>query len=61
MAYYRVDEEKRMLIAANFGTEPVELKLNYPVKKVALSNMKKSQVGEKLQLESCEVIVLECM
>ena len=61
MAYYRVDEEKRMLIAANFGTEPVELKLNYPVKRVALSNMKKSQVGEKLQLESCEVIVLECM
>ena len=61
MAYYRVDEGKRMLIAANFGTEPVELKLNYPVKRVALSNMKKSQVGEKLQLESCEVIVLECM
>lgn len=61
MAYYRVDEEKRMLIAANFGTEPVELELNYPVKKVVLSNMKKGQAGEKLQLESCEVIVLECM
>lgn len=61
MAYYRVDEEKRMLIAANFGTEPVELELNYPVKKVVLSNMKKGQAEEKLQLESCEVIVLECM
>lgn len=61
MAYYRVDEEKRMLIAANFGTEPVELELNYPVKKVVLCNMKKGQAEEKLQLESCEVIVLECM
>lgn len=60
MAYYRADGEKRMLIAANFGKEQVELELKYPVKKVVLSNAGKSQTDGRLSLDSCEVIVLEC-
>ena len=60
MAYYRVNGEKRMLIAANFGERAVELELKYPVKKVALSNMGKERVENVLKLESCEVIVVEC-
>lgn len=60
MAYYRADGEKRMLVAANFGKEQVELELKYPVKKVVLSNAGKSQTDGRLSLDSCEVIVLEC-
>lgn len=67
MAYYRADENQRMLVAANFGKEAVELKLEYPVKRLVLSNResapaeKQEKAGGILELESCEVIVLECM
>lgn len=66
MAYYRVDENKRVLVAANFGKEVAEVKLEYPIKSVVLSNQesaarKKMQKPEQiLKLGSCEVIVLEC-
>lgn len=60
MAYYREDENQRILVAANFGKEAVELKLEYPVKRVVLSNQNKAErLGQMLKLESCEVIVLE--
>ena len=38
MAYYRKDDHTRILVAANFGKESVELPLDYPVKQVLLSN-----------------------
>lgn len=62
MAFYRVDEEKRMLIAANFGREAVEVKLEYPVQRVVLSNCEKVLGNEEhtLCLKSCEVVVIEC-
>ncbi len=66
MAYYRADNEKRMLVAANFGLEAVELKLECPGRKVVLSNRESGgeDMGnvpkEKIRLESCEVLVLEC-
>lgn len=62
MAFYRVDEEKRMLIAANFGREAVEVKLEYPVQRVVLSNCEKVLDNEEhtLCLKSCEVVVIEC-
>lgn len=66
MAYYRVDETKRMLVAANFGREAAEVRLEYPVKRIVLSNQKHVSVeeGQKqekiLKLKSCEAIVLEC-
>lgn len=61
MAFYRENDDKRMLVAANFGEEPVELKLEYPVKHIALSNKNKVEnPGQKITLNSCEVIVLEC-
>ena len=60
MAYYREDGNQRMLVAANFGKEAAELKLEYPVKRVVLSNQNKVERPEQmLKLESCEVIVLE--
>lgn len=61
MAYYREDENQRILVAANFGKETVELKLEYPIKSVVLSNLSKVNKPEQiLKLKSCEVIVLEC-
>ncbi len=66
MAYYRADNEKRVLVAANFGLEAVELKLECPGRKVVLSNRESGgeDMGNvpkgKIRLESCEVLVLEC-
>lgn len=61
MAYYRVDGEKRIMIAGNFGQDKVELQSEHNVKGVLLSNQGKTQVEKVLELESCEVIVLECV
>lgn len=70
MAYYRIGDGKRILVAANFGDIPAEVKLEYPVKRVLLSNQKEEVKTQEmraaqsknsiLKLESCEVIVLEC-
>ncbi len=66
MAYYRVDSEKRVLVVANFGKEQVELKLEYPIKRVLLRNQEGAPAEDKqksehvLELKSCEVMVLEC-
>ena len=66
MAYYRVEEKKRIMVAGNFGKETVELKLDFPVKTVLLSNLKDWDMETRqvpkdiLTLESCEVVVLEC-
>ena len=61
MAYYRVLGEKRILAAANFGKERVEIPLEYPVKQIVLSNKAGvSSIKENLlTLQSCEVIVLQ--
>lgn len=73
MAYYRTNREKRILVAANFGSEPVELVLEYPAKRMLLGNMHSglplsdSQDSSEsmdstsgLKLDSCEVCVMEC-
>ena len=61
MAYYRETKSQRILVAANFGREAVSTKLEYPVKKVLLSNQNRTDCPEEmLKLDSCEVIVLEC-
>ena len=61
MAYYRKNEKQRILVAANFGKEAAELRLEYPIKRVILSNRNKIEKPEQmLNLGSCEVIVLEC-
>lgn len=61
MAYYREDEQKRVLVAANFGEETVTLKLDHPVKQILLSNQNTTEIpAQLLNLKSCEVIVLEC-
>lgn len=66
MAFYRVDAHKRILLAANFGKETTTLKLEYPMKKVILSNQGSVNIdtsehaGNTLTLRSCEVVVLDC-
>ncbi|MDD6155485.1 MAG: alpha-glucosidase [Lachnospiraceae bacterium] len=61
MAYYREDEQKQVLVAANFGEETVTLKLDHPVKRILLSNQNTTEIpAQLLNLKSCEVIVLEC-
>ena len=53
MAYYRVLGEKRILVAANFGKERVEIPLEYPVKQIVLSNKAGvSSIKENLPAES---------
>lgn len=60
MAYYRVDEKQRVLVAANFGKEPVTLALEHPAKRVIISNRDQYGCpGQSLRLDSCEVIALE--
>ena len=61
MAYYREYENQRILVVANFGKDAVELKLEYPVRGVVLSNQNRVKKPEQMMiLNSCEVIILEC-
>lgn len=64
MAYYREDENKSVLVVANFGSKEAQIRLDGSVKKVLLSNTndaEKSAVSvgaSELKLESCEVLVV---
>ena len=60
MAYYRILQGRRVLVAANFGTDTIELDWEVPAKKVLLSNKKRKNAENKLILEKCEVFVTEC-
>ena len=61
MSYYRVSDNQRILVAANFGKDAKTIELKFPVKKVVLSNVGKKEINEvSLKLDSCEVIVIEC-
>ena len=60
MAYYRILQGRRVLVAANFGTATIELDWEVPAKKVLLSNKKRTNAENKLILEKCEVFVTEC-
>ena len=60
MAYYRILQGRRVLVAANFGTDTIELDWEVPAKKVLLSNKKRTNSENKLILEKCEVFVTEC-
>lgn len=61
MAYYRVSDNQRILVAANFGKNAKTIELKFPVKKVVLSNVERKEINEvSLKLDSCEVIVIEC-
>ena len=59
MAYSRTVEGRRVLVAANLGTEPVTLQAEHPVKKVLLSNREVQEAKDTFTLGSCEVLVLE--
>lgn len=61
MAYYRMSDNQRILVAANFGKDAKTIELKFPVKKVVLSNVGRKEINEvSLKLDSCEVIVIEC-
>ena len=60
MAYYRILQGRRVLVAANFGTDTIELDWEVSAKKVLLSNKKRTNAENKLILEKCEVFVTEC-
>lgn len=62
MAFYRKDESKCILVAANFGKDAVTIKLKSEIEKVCLSNRIDGTVDcekDSLNLRSCEVVVLE--
>ena len=61
-AFYRKDAAKCILVAANFGTDAAGIELKGDVKRVLLSNQKDETVDctkNRLNLKSCEVVVLE--
>ena len=57
MAYVRSDAEKAVLVAANFGTEPVTLPV--AVKAVLLENLPAEIGAETITLAPCGVVVTE--
>ena len=62
MAFYRKNESKCILVAANFGKDAATIKLKSRIKKVWLSNRAEEMVdceADTLNLRSCEVVVLE--
>ena len=62
MAFYRKDESKCILVAANFGKDAATIKLKSEIEKVWLSNRIDGTVDcekDSLNLRSCEVDVLE--
>ena len=62
MAFYRKDESKCILVAANFGKDASTIKLKSEIEKVWLSNRIDGTVDcekDSLNLRSCEVVVLE--
>ena len=62
MAFYRKDESKCILVAANFGKDAATMKLKSGIKKVWLSNRAEEMAdceADTLNLRSCEVVVLE--
>lgn len=62
LAFYRKDAAKCILVAANFGTDVASIELKGDVKKVLLSNQTDGTVDytkNRMNLKSCEVVVLE--
>ena len=62
MAFYRKNESKCILVAANFGKDAATIKLKSRIKKVWLSNRAEEMANceaDTLNLRSCEVVVLE--
>ena len=62
MAFYRKNESKCILVAANFGKDAATIKLKSRIKKVWLSNRAEEMEdceADTLNLRSCEVVVLE--
>ena len=62
MAFYRKDESRCILVAANFGKDAATMKLKSSIKKIWLSNRTEEMVDievDTLNLRSCEVVVLE--
>ena len=62
MAFYRKDESRCILVAANFGKDATTIKLKSEIEKVWLSNRIDGTVDcekDSLNLRSCEVVVLE--
>lgn len=61
MAYYRVFNNKRILVIANFGKDTATVPVEYSFKHIILSNKGRSYLPTtSISLESCEVLVLEC-
>lgn len=64
MAFYRKDDSAHILVAANFGKKPVDIELEYMLKKVLLANRFHEEIGGTIgtiRLDSCDAVVLELM
>ena len=62
LAFYRTNAATSILVVANFGTDEASIELKGNVKRVLMSNQKNETVDytkNRLNLKSCEVVVLE--
>lgn len=62
LAFYRTDAATSILVVANFGTDAASIEVKGNVKRVLMSNQKNETVDytkNRLNLKSCEVVVLE--
>ena len=62
LAFYRTDAATSIFVVANFGTDAASIELKGNVKRVLMSNQKNETVDytkNRLNLKSCEVVVLE--
>lgn len=62
LAFYRTNAATSILVVANFGTDAASIELKGNVKRVLMSNQKNETVDytkNRLNLKSCEVVVLE--
>ena len=62
LAFYRTDAATSILVVANFGTDAASIELKGNVKRVLMSNQKNETVDytkNRMNLKSCEVVVLE--
>lgn len=60
-AFYRVTEEKKLLVLANYQTEPVTLTLHEDLGKVLINNYENVELdGNKITLKGFQGVVIAC-
>lgn len=60
LGYYRQDEEQKVLVIANYGTDVQTMEVEEQVKLLLTNDDSVEVKGQEIKLESCQVVVLAC-